>query len=248
MNQSSLVRRSLVAGIALLSSISFLNAQIQPTTADKTVKKIEVTGSAEQEITPDEIYFNISLREYMKDKSNKVDITTLEKQLQAAVNQAGIPKENFRVENIYGNRWYWQKKKPEEFLGSKRYTLKLSDLSRIDGILEKVDPRGIESVNVSGYTHTKIEQYRREIKTAALKAAREKARYLLEGIGAQLGDPIEIQEIGGDHQMQPMYDMAPMANMRMQSGAPEMAEAAPSDIDFKKIKIRYEIRAVFGIK
>jgi hypothetical protein len=236
----------LLTGIALLAGISLLNAQVQPLTSDKTVKKIEVTGSAEQEITPDEIYFNISLREYMKDKSNKVDITTLEKQLQAAVNQAGIAKENFRVENIYGNRWYWQKKKPEEFLASKRYTLKLSDLSRMDGVLEKIDPKGIESVNVASYTHTKIEQYRREIKTAALKAAREKARYLLEGIGAQLGDPIEIQEMGGDHQPQPMYDMAPMANMRVQNM--DMAEAAPSDIDFKKIKIRYEIRAVFGIK
>lgn len=234
--------------MGLLCSISILNAQVQPTASDKTVKKIEVTGSAEQEITPDEIYFNISLREYMKDKSDKVDISTLEKQLQSAVNQAGIAKENFRVENIYGNRWYWQKKKPEEFLASKRYTLKLSDLSRIDGILEKVDPKGIESVNVASYTHTKIEQYRREIKTAALKAAREKARYLLEGIGAQLGEPIEIQEMGGDYQPQPMYDMAPVANMRMQAGGPEMAEAAPSDIDFKKIKIRYEIRAVFGIK
>jgi len=246
MNQVSLFQRLWIASLALLFSFSLLSAQVQSTSNDKTTKKIEVTGSAEQEITPDEIFFNISLREYMKDKTNKVDITTLEKQLQAAVNQAGIPKDNFRVENIYGNRWYWQKKKPEEFLASKRYTLKLSDLSRIDGVLDKVDAKGIESVNVAGYTHTKIEQYRREIKTAALKAAREKARYLLEGIGAQLGDPIEIQEMRGDYQ-QPHYDMAPMSNMRMQAAMPEM-EAAPSDIDFKKIKIRYEVRAVFGIK
>ena len=247
MNQISLFQRLWMISLALLFSLSFLRAQIPPASNDKVTKKIEVTGSAEQEITPDEIFFNIALREYIKDKTNKVDISTLEKQLQAAVNQAGIPKDNFRVENIYGNRWYWQKKKPEEFLAGKRYTLKLSDLSRIDGILEKVDSKGIESVNVAGYTHTKIEQYRREIKTAALKAAREKARYLLEGIGAQLGDPIEIQEMGGDYQPLPQYGMAHMSNMRMQAGMPEM-EAAPSDIDFKKIKIRYEIRAVFGIK
>jgi uncharacterized protein len=248
MNQSPMLERLLMAGFLTLFSVTLLSAQIATTSPERTVKKIEVTGSAEQEITPDEIYFNISLREYMKDKSNKVDIATLEKQLQNAVNQAGIAKENFRVENIYGNRWYWQKKKPEEFLSSKRYTLKLSDLSRIDGILEKVDAKGVEAVNVASYTHTKIEQYRREIKTAALKAAREKARYLLDGIGAQLGDPIEIQEMGGDYQPQPMYDMARMSNMAMNAAGAEMEQAAPSDIDFKKIKIRYEIRAVFGIK
>ena len=93
--------------------ISYAVAHAQTVTLERPGKKIEVTGSAEQEITPDEIYFSVSLREYMKDKNSKVDLATLEKQLQSAVNAAGIPKDNFRVENVYGNRWYWQKKKPE---------------------------------------------------------------------------------------------------------------------------------------
>ena len=45
-------------------------------------KKINVSGSAEQEVTPDIIYLSISLKEYFKDNNNKkrVDITDLEKQ------------------------------------------------------------------------------------------------------------------------------------------------------------------------
>ena len=221
----------------------------QPAASDRPpVRKIEVTGSAEQEVTPDEIYFSVSLREYLKDKSNKVDLETLEKQLQSAVNAAGIAKENFRVENVYGNRWYWQKKKPEEFLASKRYVLKLSDLHKVDGILEKVDARGIESANVSSYSHSKMEQYRREIKTAALKSAQEKARYLLEGIGEKVGKALEVQEVSGDYSPPPMYDSrARMSNMAASEGAADAAEAQ-SDIEFKKIKIRYEMRAVFAIQ
>ncbi|MES2731655.1 MAG: SIMPL domain-containing protein [Bacteroidota bacterium] len=247
MNQVKIFSRLLAVAASALFLCSVAPAQGQPSANEKNVKKIEVTGSAEQEITPDEIYFNISLREYMKDKTNKIDISTLEKQLQNAVNQAGILKENFRVENIYGNHWYWQKKKPEDFLASKRYTLKLSDLNKIDGIMEKVDAKGIESANVSSYTHSKMEQYRREIKTAALKAAKEKARYLLEGIGEQLGEAIEIQEMGNENPPQPMYEMQRNANMMMAGRADGEGDAA-SDIDFKKIKIRYEVRAVFAIK
>jgi len=67
-----------------------------------TRRKIEVTGSAETEVTPDIIYFGISLKEYFKDNSNrnKVEIETLEQQLQSAVLNAGIPKENFTINNI----------------------------------------------------------------------------------------------------------------------------------------------------
>ncbi len=243
-----------IAFFGLLFTYSLTQAQ-QMQTSHPNVKKIEVTGSAEIEVTPDEIYFNIALREYFKDKDknkNKVDIQTLEKQLQAAVNAAGIPKENFQIENIYGNRWYWQeKKKPVEFLESKRYVLKLSTLSKIDEILSKVDAMGIEYVNISRYEHSQIEQIRRDIKIKALQAAREKAAYLLAGINQQIGNVLEVQELGGTDQYYPVpyaaYSRASNEAMNMKDGGGEMQEQAP-EIDFKKIKIRYEMRAVYEIK
>ncbi|WP_198315111.1 SIMPL domain-containing protein [Chitinophaga sp. MD30] len=98
------------------------------------VKKIEVNGSAEIEITPDEIYLNIALREY-KNKSGKVDISTLEKQLQKAVTDAGIPKENFTIENVFGTNydmWWKKKKNDQDFLARKQYRLKLNRLDKIN--------------------------------------------------------------------------------------------------------------------
>src|ERR1035437_4678983 len=83
-----------------------------------TRRKIEVTGSAETEVTPDIIYFGISLKEYFKDSSNrnKVEIETLEQQLQSAVLNAGIPKENFTINNISSYNYTWEKKKNPDFL------------------------------------------------------------------------------------------------------------------------------------
>ncbi|MCK7558994.1 SIMPL domain-containing protein [Chitinophaga sedimenti] len=211
------------------------------------MKKIEVTASAELEITPDELYFNISLREYFKTKTNKVDISTLEQQLQKAVQAAGIPKENFTIENAYGYNGvqWWKKKKPttEEFLARKQYRLKLADLKKINGILAGVDEEGIESVNIASFNHSKMEEFRKQVKINAIKAAKTKAEYLAAAADEKLDGVLEIQEIPTDS----YADARPMvafSNARMAAG-----DAVPqSDIDVKTIKIRGEMRVVYKIK
>ncbi|HVI47209.1 MAG TPA: SIMPL domain-containing protein [Chitinophaga sp.] len=222
-----------------------LGSFAQQQQAEKPVKKIEVTGSAEMEITPDEIYLNISLREYVKSK-NKVEIGILEKQLQKAVIDAGIPKENLTVENVnsYNYEIYRKKKDPMEFMARKQYRLKLTKLDKINDILGAVDAEGIENTRIASYTSSKMEQYRKEVKIKALQAAKAKAEYMLTAIGNNLDGVIEIQEIGTDN----YSDFRPeMSNVAMYKSA--AGDAAPAaDIDFKTIKIRAEVRTVFGIK
>jgi uncharacterized protein YggE len=238
----------LLAGLLVFST----KTQAQMPANASNIKKISVTGSAELEVIPDEIYFSISLREYFKERDkNKVEIETLEKQLQAAVNAAGISKENFQIENIYGNRWQWnQRKKPVDFLESRRYVLKLNNLAKVDDILSKVDAKGIEFVNISRYEHSKIEQYRKELKLKALQAAKEKANYLVQGVGEQLGGVLEIHEMGGTDGYYPPYPVYNRASNEMMMKADGMAGdmAAEPEIDFRKIKLRYEMQAIFAIK
>lgn len=216
-------------------------------------KKIEVTGSAEIEITPDEITVNITLREYYKGKNNtnKVEITTLEQQLQKAVEKAGIAKEDFTISNVFGynyDQWWRNKKKNDpEFLARKQYSIKVARLDKINGILAAVDEEGIESVNVGSYTHSKMDEYRKQAKMNAVKAAKAKADYLLGAIDAKIGDVLEIQEFNTDN----YSDVRPeAANVMMSARAFDKAggSAPDSNIDFKKIKVRAEVRAVFGIK
>lgn len=221
----------------------------QTTETKPPVKKIEVTGSAEMEITPDEITLNITLREYMKNKTSKVAITTLEAQLQKAVQDAGVAKENFTIANVFGSNYdqWWRKKKNDvDFMARKQYSLKLNRLDKINGILAAVDDEGIENVNIASYTHSKMDEYRKKVKMDALKAAKTKAEYLLGAIDEKIAGVIEVQEFNTDH----YSDVRPeAANVRMYKASADMAGAAPdSNIDFKTIKVRAEIRAVFGIK
>lgn len=228
--------------------VAGFTAMAQTTTNLAPVKKIEVTGNAEMEIIPDIIYLNISLKEYYKDNNNKnkVSIDAVEKQLQQAVIDAGIPKENFMLDNVYGYNYDWNvrdKKRDPNFLARKQYKLKLTKLDKVNDILSAVDPKGIESVNVSEFTHSKIEEFKKELKIKAMKDAKEKAGYLTAAIGEQVSGILEIY----DNESQPSYYPRPMAMYK--SAAMEMdAAGAMPEIDFKTIKLRSDVRLIFSIK
>jgi len=203
-------------------------------------RKINVSGTSETEVTPDIIYIGISLKEYLNGKK-KVEITELEKQLYAAVQKAGIAKENLTISNLSSWNYATEKKKNPDFLASKQYRLKVSDLNKFNDIIEAIDAKGIANTNIESYDYSKIESLKKELKIKALMAAKEKAAYMVEALGDKLGSVIEIQD-GGDNVVQPVY-----RNYMMKSAMAESADAAP-EIDFKKIKLNFNVNVVFEIK
>src|SRR3954468_13542483 len=130
-------------------------------------RKIEVTGIAEQEVTPDIINVSISLKEYLNGKT-KVTITQLEKQLEKAVAEAGIAKEDFTVNSLSSWNYTDEKKKAVDFLASKQYGVKFRDLNKFNQILSKLDPKGIQSTNIDSYDYSKINDLKNELKLKAL--------------------------------------------------------------------------------
>lgn len=207
-------------------------------------KKISVSGTADQEVTPDIIYIGISLQEYLKDGNSKkrVDITELENQLYTAIQNAGIPKENLTVNSLSSYMTVTEKKKNPEFLASKQYKLKVTDLNKFNTIIGAIDPKGIASTNIDSYEYSKIEGLKKELKVKALLMAKEKATYLTAALGDKLWPAIDIQEVSNEQYPQPMYRV----NMMMKSAGADM-QSAP-EIDFKKIKLSYTMNVVFEIK
>jgi len=203
-------------------------------------RKIEVTGTAEQEVTPDIINVSISLQEYM-DGKNRVTIDRLENQLESAVKDAGIDKADFTINDISAYNNIYQKKKNPDFLAAKQYLIKFHDLNKYNQVLSKIDLKGIQSTNIDSYDYSKIEPLKNELKLKALLSAKEKATYLLNGINEKLGDALNITESDNSNYPAPRAVMYKTMSVTM-SQAP-----AESDIDFKKIKLSFQINAVFEI-
>ncbi|MGB3617753.1 MAG: SIMPL domain-containing protein [Catalinimonas sp.] len=203
------------------------------------MRHIEVTGSATKEIVPDKIYFHLTLKEYQQDRQ-KVTIDQLEAQLQKAVRGAGLDADRLRVDDVRGYRRWVRNKPEEEFYASKQYRLELNTLDKINDILNGLDERAVERTDVAEVDHSRIEAYRREVKIAAVKAAREKAGYLLAAIDEEVGPVLEIQEIDGGYRPTPRY-----ANRMMMAEA-DGGSAPP--VGFRTIELRYEVRARFTIR
>ncbi|MBC6111140.1 SIMPL domain-containing protein [Pedobacter fastidiosus] len=224
--------------IALVAFLGLSTAKAQQVDLRK---KISVSGSAETEVTPDIIYISISLKEYLNGKK-KVEITDLENQLYAAVQKAGIAKENLTISNLSSWNYATEKKKNPDFLASKQYRLKVSDLNKFNDIIGAIDVKGIENTNIESYDYSKMESLKKELKIKAILAAKAKATYMVEALGDKLGGVIDIQD-GGDGAM----PQATYSNVRMlksdMAGGQESAE-----LDFKKIKLNFTVNTVFEIK
>ena len=228
-----------LAFVALLS-ISAMAQQVD------LRKKITVSGTAETEVTPDIIYISISLKEYLKDGNSKkkIEIAELETQLFNAVQSAGITKDNLMINNLSSYNTVAEKKKNPEFLVSKQYRLKVTDLNKWNSIIGAVDPKGVAYTNIDSYDYSKIEMLKKELKVKALQAAKAKAMYLVESLGNKLGSVIDIQELNNESFPQPVY----RNTMMMRTAESADMQASSPEIDFKKIKLSYTMNTVFEIQ
>ena len=223
----------------------FLLASITAIAQNENNKRyIEVKGEAEMEIEPDEIVIAITIEEYWKeefekkkdfeDYKNKVPLTEIEDELIKNLRKTGVNKENIVVKNL-GNYWRYRGK---EFLFSKQLEVKVTDLSKINKLMQLIDSKGIKSMRIAELKHSEIDKFKKETKIQALQNAREKAKYLLESIGAKLG---EVQSI---IEMTDGYYRPVMAKSMMMS-----AEAAPESANqIQNITISYQLQARFAIK
>ena len=207
---------------------------------------IEVTGSAELEVEPDEITFIIGIQEYwkeefekrteFKDYKTKVPISEIENNLLNDLSKIEIPKDKITIREV-GNYWRY---KGKEFLISKQLEISLNDFDKINRIIQTIDTKGIDYMRIGELKNKDITEYRKQVKIEALKAAKEKADYLLNSIGKKTGDIISIIELNNDSNNS-WRPQSMMSNTIMST-------TDNSGIDnMRKIKLRYEIKVKFEI-
>lgn len=221
----------------LITLICFINLNtIQGQNPDNLAGKrfIEVSGTSETEITPDELYITITLQERM-DGKEKVTIDKQESELKKNLKELGIDLSNLTLSKAdvdYGK----VRKSNKDVLISKSYILKIADADMIGKVYERLDRIDAQDAYISRYTHSKILDYQKENRIKAIKAAKEKVEYLLAAVGQQPGQPLQITETENWVQDQPpVYGRMAYANTVQKSFS---ADSENSDISFKKIKIR----------
>lgn len=227
---------------------TFLTLSAQQPAPREEKPTIEVTGSAEMEVVPDEIFVNIVLRE--KNKGNdKGKIEVQEDNLLQKLRENGFDINNLSLSGADGDLQYRIFRK-NKVITEKRLLMKLKDAGEVNKLFQLLDELEIEDAGIARTSHSQIEKFRREVKIEAMKAAKGKADYLLESIGEQTGKPLMIRE--------QVYTTYPAgiygSNAAMQEvvvagyGITGKARGFENELSFTKIKIRFEIFAKFEIK
>ncbi|MEY8707075.1 SIMPL domain-containing protein [Bacteroides faecichinchillae] len=236
------MRKVILLSVLLISYSVMVHAQ-----NDDSSKYIEVTGSSEIEVDPDEIHLIIQIQEYWEEEfqdntkpeqyKTKVPIENIEKDLMATLQSIGVASSNIRVWEI-GNYW---RQTGKDFLVSKEFDLKLDNFKIVDTIIKNINHKGINALHFGELKNKDQATYRKLGKIEALKAAKVKATYLVDCMGKRLGDIIRIiePEEQGNHFMPAQTSF---------SNAAFASPGDPNSTALRKIKYKYEMKARFEIK
>ena len=236
--------------IVLLMVISM---QVSAQTGEKNFidqNYIEVSGKAEMEVVPDMIYLKIILSD--KDNKNNMSLEKIDKAMINKLTEIGIDVgKDLSVKDLTSSfRQYWLSK--NDIILTKKYQLIVHDAKTLEKVYSEFQQLGISNVNIEKIDHSRMEQFRKEVKVNAIKAAKEKAESLVAAINQSIGKAIYIQEmnyfnpyvISNALQSQ----VSGVFGNSMKGSEDYVNASAVPEIEFEKIKLESSILVKFELK
>lgn len=206
---------------------------------------IEVTGKSEMEIIPDLIYLKIFLNE--KDNKSKLSLTERENIMISTLKEIGIDtSKDLSIKDMSSNFKYYLLTK-NDILLTKEYQLLVRDGKTASKVFIELEKIGISNVSIDRLDNKNIENYRKDVKVDAIKAAKNKAQSLTTALNQSIGRAIYIQEVEQNFR-NGVSGTSNSIMIRGVSSEKVYGSNAQPDIDFEKIKIEYSILCRFELK
>jgi len=235
---------------AILFILFLFSTSIFAQTID-TRKTIEVTGSAEMSIVPDEIELEIILLEYNLN-GKKVTLSNIESDFNKILIKNNIDTKSINLE-ASNNNWYWWHwwNYRYESYHTKTIHLKLNKETNFLKLVEDLNEKWTQSIRISKTTSREIQRLRKEVKKEAMRAAKEKATYLLESVDETIGSLLSAEEMPEAQNALNFWYNRPnlinnVSNSVMNSNSFSSSDNGIENVG--NIKLRYEIKAKFEIK
>ena len=135
------------------------------------------------------------------------------------------------------------------------YQVKFKDSKTMDALVEQLDDEATQNFQIITTSHSKIMEFRKQLKIKAVQAAKDKGIYLTEAVGEKLGEAITIKEPNENVIVRPANNLygsnafqevvVTGYSMQRKNGN---AYEIEKEIDFKKLKLRFEVDVVFALK
>ncbi len=128
-----------------------------------------------------------------------------------------------------------------------KYQLQLGSAAEVAKVWQALDALNISNVSITKVTHSKLDEFKNEVRIAAIRNARENAQTLATAIGQQIGKCFFIYDSNND--ILPRYYNNKAVMMRsMDAAGIETAVEEEESLEFKTIKLEYNVQANFVLE
>ncbi len=212
-------------------------------TSNSYENTIEVTGRAQKEIVPDEIYIRIVVDETALKQKHTVEQmeTDMIKKLKALDIDTDTDLKIGNMSSVYKD--YFLKKNTART--SATYELKVNGVQLLGRVYQTLESMGISNLAITKLSHSKLEEFQDEMRVEALKNAQKVAQTLAEAIGQKAGPAVQIVDYNND-----IYVPGPSvrSNVMYAKAAGDTAELYDTELGFKEIKLTYTVQAKFALQ
>lgn len=198
---------------------------------------IEVTGRAEMEVDPDEIYVRITINE--QDSKGKTTVLQQEKDMVCRLKDLGIDVDKKLVVQDMMNA---QLKK--DVATSKSYMLEVNSATQLAHVFQALQTIGISDAAVERTDVSNMDELRQQVRGASAKAARQNAEILAAALGQKVGKAIFVQD--NSYYSRPYSNVVLTRTMKV-ADAGVAATAAPT-LEFQKITIDHSVLVRFMLE
>lgn len=201
---------------------------------------IEVTGVAEKEVAPNEIYLSITINE--RDSKGKISVDEQQREMLAALKKLGVkPDSQLKMVDLTSSYF-----KRGNALAKAQYELKLGSAVEVAKVWRALDGLGISQVTVTKVSHTDLEKFKAETRTEAIRAARDNARALAEAIDQKAGKCFWIADYSSP--VRTVYAAANLKSRAMVEEASFDAVVEEERLEFQTINLQHRVQAKFVLE
>ena len=203
---------------------------------------LEVKGSADTLITPDEIFIKIVLSE--KDTKDKIPLEEQERKMVAAFASIGIDtQKDLVIEDMLSNYKYYLLKN-KDIIKSKEYELKVSNSATASNVFIRLEDLGISNASIDRVDHSAMESIRNEIRMKAVANAKTIALALTKPLNQTVGSALYIAEINYSSTAGRVRGL----NAKVSKFWSDGEDKSPPIIEFQKIKLTLDVQVDFLLK
>ncbi|MFB2660802.1 oxidative stress defense protein [Shewanella mangrovisoli] len=211
--------------------------------ADVDFPHIETMGVSQIQVEPDMAELNVEVAVTEKEaKTAKDNSDAAVAKFIARLTAAGITKEQIQSANLnlQPQYVYAQDKAPElsGYTASRQITVTISDLARLNTILDSALEEGINRVNNIALKSSKEAEYVAKARQAAIVDAKQKAESLAKGFGENLGKVWQIR----------YYDQRPVQPVMLRMNAKADAMGAAESYQYGQVTIEDRVEVVYKLK